>query len=130
MNYPWPIFDPSVLEELDSYTKAHGEEPLSIELKQIFFKRCPEIYQRLKSGAQVQSIQEITFAAHTLKSSAANIGLTRLAKQCEKLEDACRARHDMTNMLQLIEELEEMVGASFEALHTYPSPDFNTAALH
>ena len=119
MNPPWPIFDRSVLEELDSYTQAHGEEPLSVELKQIFSRRCPEIFQRLRAGARSRSVQEMTFAAHTLKSSAANIGLIRLAKQCEKVEDACRARQDLESVEQLIEELDTMVADSFIALDSY-----------
>lgn len=85
---PWPLFDPRILNEFDSYLDGQEGELLSTELSEIFFSRGPELAGRLLSSFESEAHQELSFAAHSLKSSADNVGLIRLARLCEELEAA------------------------------------------
>ena len=70
---------------------------------------------QLQSAIQAQKADEITYVAHTLKSSSAALGLMKISQYCQQLERCGRAQ-DMTDVNTLREQLEAVYEPSLQAL--------------
>jgi HPt (histidine-containing phosphotransfer) domain-containing protein len=53
-------------------------------------EQSPKLLRELQRGAQAQDADAIVRAAHSLRSSSANLGATRLASLCQELETSAR----------------------------------------
>jgi len=59
-------------------------------LLEIFLKDSQGHAENICSWDSADKNKDVMMAAHTLKSSAANLGLNKLANQCNVIETACR----------------------------------------
>ncbi len=59
-------------------------------LLEVFLKDSPDQASNICSWTDPTQNQGVMMAAHTLKSSAASLGLNKLATQCNIIETACR----------------------------------------
>jgi len=57
----------------------------------VYFESAPSLIERLRTGLAAHDTEAVRVAAHSLKSSSANLGATVLADMCKQLELAARA---------------------------------------
>jgi HPt (histidine-containing phosphotransfer) domain-containing protein len=86
------------------------------QVLRIFFESAPELVGKLRAGLAANDKDAVRGAAHSLKSSSANLGALRLAELCQRLELAARTG-DLGPDLPDIEEVEaeyELARAALE----------------
>ncbi|GAP62962.1 hypothetical protein ARMA_1385 [Ardenticatena maritima] len=105
-----PEYNYAALEALRSEVQDSDGTILN-ELIDIFLENTPRLLEQLRAAAQEGDARRMHIVAHTLKSSAAHLGATRLQEACRALDD--EARHGtVTNPVEKVQEIEE---AFFEA---------------
>jgi HPt (histidine-containing phosphotransfer) domain-containing protein len=82
---PAPVLDPSVLDELRSI--LGGEVDRLIE---VFLDDTPTIIAALETAAAGPDMEGLRNAAHTLKSSSANLGAMSLSNAAKRVELGAR----------------------------------------
>ena len=83
---PAPVLDVSVIEELRSIL---GDEV--DRLIEVFFDDTPRLIAALESAALAPNLETLRDAAHTLKSSSANLGCMALSNAAKRVEVGARA---------------------------------------
>lgn len=80
-----PVFDPSAIEKL---RKISGDEAsiFIAEVAQLFLEETRKALVELRRAAESGDRNHAARIAHSLKSSAATLGLMRLAAACQDLE--------------------------------------------
>ncbi len=61
------------------------------QIVQLYFDSAPPLIAQLKTGFAENDLNAIRLAAHSLKSSSANLGAVALSQMCGKIEAAARA---------------------------------------
>ena len=56
----------------------------------LYVTESPKLLHRLKQAGAAGDAKELTSAAHSFKSSSANVGANVLSRHCEELEQAAR----------------------------------------
>lgn len=115
----WILFDPSILNEYDALVAGQAGEPLSVELSHIFLTRGRDLAQRLLISIEEKNSRELAFTAHSLKSSADNVGLIRLARLCEKIEKTAQKTMPFESLGMVNEHFSELFSISVEALEAH-----------
>lgn len=83
------VIDMRVIAELREL--GGDEDPgLLAELIDLFLRDAPERLQEVQTGLATGEIKLVERAAHTLKSSSANIGAKRLSVICRRIEELAR----------------------------------------
>mgnify|MGYP003460724028 FL=1 len=82
-----PIIDPEVLEELRSILGTEVDR-----LIEVFLDDTPRLIAALETAAAGPDFEMLRNAAHTLKSSSANLGAMSLSNAAKKLELATRTQ--------------------------------------
>ena len=85
MTTPADTVDLTVLEKFEALMGEDGKA-LVAELITLFLEDSPQLLADLQSGAKQADAGRIRHAAHTLKSSAANLGAINLSRLCQELE--------------------------------------------
>jgi len=113
-----PITLDSVEERLDSTVinglrelREPGQDDPLAELVDLFLVDAPERLHRIQHGWQAGDLKAVQHAAHSLKGSASNLGVLRLAKLAARLEKEAK-----TGSLQHPEELVGALLAELEAV--------------
>jgi HPt (histidine-containing phosphotransfer) domain-containing protein len=85
------VLDMRILTEL---RELGGEEDpgLIAELIDIFLSDAPQRLQDISKGLATGDLQIVERAAHTLKSSSANIGAIGLSRICREMEQIAREK--------------------------------------
>jgi HPt (histidine-containing phosphotransfer) domain-containing protein len=79
-------------ETLDAIRELAGDTPdLLAQIVRLYLESAPMLIAQMHAGFAVSDMTAVRNAAHSLKSSSANIGATDLSKMCSKLEAAARA---------------------------------------
>ncbi|MDH3272205.1 MAG: Hpt domain-containing protein [Gemmatimonadota bacterium] len=108
------VLDPAALERL----KEWGGEKLAGQMVRLFLKNSGVRMDQIRTGVVQADVDEAERGAHSLKSSAANIGAERLRTLATQIESA--ALRDEPEQLQaILPELEDayaMVMSALEAL--------------
>ena len=79
-------------EILDAVRELAGDTPDLLEqIVRLYLESAPTLIAQIHAGLAVCDMTAIRNAAHSLKSSSANVGATDLSKMCSKLEAAARA---------------------------------------
>jgi HPt (histidine-containing phosphotransfer) domain-containing protein len=79
------VLDPSVIAGLRELRQPNQPDPLT-ELGELFFKDAKSRLQKMQAALAAKDVPGLTYAAHTLKGSASNLGARRLAALCANLE--------------------------------------------
>jgi len=77
----------------------------------IYFAKLKASTEKLETGATKEDLDIIRMAAHTLKSSSANLGAVRLPEICQKIETAA-----LNEDIALVTALAATVGAEMFAV--------------
>jgi HPt (histidine-containing phosphotransfer) domain-containing protein len=64
---------------------------LLVRVIRLYLESTPELIERIRAALAANDHEAVRTAAHTLKSSSANLGATALAELCRRLELAARA---------------------------------------
>ncbi|NNM00291.1 MAG: Hpt domain-containing protein, partial [Gammaproteobacteria bacterium] len=107
--------DPARLESIRSLQGDYGADLLE-RIIQIFLQSSPKLLEKMQEAAATANAAQLASAAHSLKSSAANLGATALAALCRDLEKMGRA-DDMGNALATLGTLEFEFELVCEALN-------------
>ena len=93
---------------LDNYRSIQqpGQPDIIRRLVAVYLKNSPEILRALADACRQSDMEKLRQQAHSLKSSSANLGATRLARLCEDLEMVGRGeqRGDPGKMTTKIEK--------------------------
>ena len=82
-----PLRDESVLEALLHY----GPPSFLVQLIQVYLETTATHVDNAEASFAARDWKALTFAAHSLKSSAGNLGLPRMLDTVQKLELAARS---------------------------------------
>lgn len=101
------------MEQLSEVQRALNENfPTLLDL---FFTNSKIQIDQICIWKTASENQSVMIAAHTLKSSAANLGLNQLASQCSLIETACDENQNH-NISELIAKLDPIYKDSISAL--------------
>lgn len=95
------MLDPSAIERLEDW----GGPPLVKKMVALFLETSQDRISQLRQGLAEQTLDEAERAAHSLKSSAANVGATHLQRLSADLENRLSER-DVAGARTLVRELE------------------------
>ena len=84
------IYDEAVLAAM-AEAMADDEWMVIGEIVQVFLDETPGLVVQLRSSFDAGDTDTLCRAAHTIKSSCANVGAMRLSGQCAEIENALRA---------------------------------------
>jgi len=87
---PRPVLDLEVVNSLRLLDEEGGPS-LFEELIDLFFEDVPAQLSSMRSALDAGDVKTLTRAAHTLKSSSANLGASRLSGICFELEKLGRS---------------------------------------
>jgi HPt (histidine-containing phosphotransfer) domain-containing protein len=99
--------DPAALERL----RSMGGAALLQKMIGLFFEHTPRRLRAAMDGENARDWYQVERAAHSLKSSAANLGLTAihsLARRVEEMAESGQAE----GMVRLIHEIDSLVPAA------------------
>ena len=98
-----PVLDPAILNNLREIAGDMGDEML-VRLFSIYRDNAPAALQNLEEECREGELIKIASAAHALKSMSGNIAATRLASNCDELEQQASAG-DNKNVSSLFENI-------------------------
>jgi len=104
-------------EALSSVTALQREGAPNIlhRMIDLYLENSPELVEEMTEGVSKRDAKVIQMSAHTLKSSSAVLGASKLAELCKQLEDMGR-RSDLDDCQLLLQGLAEEFGRVCEAL--------------
>jgi len=80
-----PLFDESAIERLRKVAGDQGATFVT-EMAQLFLHESGKSVEEIRKGCDTADWKQVTRLAHSLKSSAATLGLMRLSAACKALE--------------------------------------------
>ncbi len=107
------LLDAAALRRLGGIDTAEGRE-LILELIQLFRDGGKDTVETLRKDTGQAAWQNVSMAAHSLKSSAGYLGATRLAELAAQLERQCTAR--TKDIPALTATMEQAIAAHADAL--------------
>ncbi|MDX1493337.1 MAG: Hpt domain-containing protein [Longimicrobiales bacterium] len=107
------VIDPQALERL----KEWGGDKLANQMVRLFLKNSGTRMDQIRKGVEEGDPQETERGAHSLKSSAANIGGEHLRTLATRIE-AAALNEDVDEMRRVLPELESAYSAVMDALAT------------
>ncbi|WP_369938590.1 hybrid sensor histidine kinase/response regulator [Xanthomonas tesorieronis] len=84
---PLPVLEIAVLDEL----RELAGSATTAQIVDLFLDDAPQLIQRLEQSAAIPQPDPLRDAAHTLKSSAANVGALALSAAAARIENGVRA---------------------------------------
>ena len=106
-----PIIDPQALERL----KEWGGDKLAGQMVRLFLKNTGTRMDQIRSGISGGDLEETERGAHSLKSSAANIGAEMLRTMATRMESAALDAN-MESAHTLLPELESAYSDAMKEL--------------
>ncbi|HZR02471.1 MAG TPA: Hpt domain-containing protein [Burkholderiales bacterium] len=105
--------DPAPLDMIRAI--GDGSDALLAQVIDLFVESGAPLVQQVRAGLRANDTALVRTAAHTLKSSSANLGGTRLAEICLKLEVAARTGN-LSGALPTADDVEAEYKAVCKAL--------------
>lgn len=106
-----PVIDRDALDRLEEW----GSAELIGRMIRIFLDHAPTRIDEIRNGVSGGEIRETEMGAHSLRSSAGNLGATRLRDLCARIEDLAE-EGDAERAGALVPEVEEAHREATEAL--------------
>ena len=109
-----PVLDPGPLATIASLQRP-GAPDLLGRVLDLFADDAPRHVAGVVEGIEALDAERVRTAAHTLKSSAANVGAARLAALCARIERAARE----ANLVACVapgDELDALLAETLEAV--------------
>ncbi len=116
-----PVLDQASLDRLREW----GGDKLVSQMVKLYIEnthaRLAQIDEGLADGGELRDAE---MAAHSLKSSAANVGAARVSKLAADAEDAAERQED-ARVRELRDELAAAISEAEELIHTYIKETLN-----
>lgn len=96
-----PLFDPAAIDKLRAVAGDQGESFVR-EMAQLFLDESTKSLAELGKASDQGEWKVVTRAAHSLKSSAATLGLLRLSAACKALEVDTKGASASPRTLELV----------------------------
>lgn len=109
-----PVLDETALGAIRELDEDGGDALLS-EILAAYYASCPDLLAQLEDGLTSSSVDKVRMAAHTLKSSSANLGALLLSELCRQAEHAAR-EGDLTRVQALAPAIWQAYQQTCEAL--------------
>ena len=106
-----PIIDQSAIARL----KEWGGLELPRKMIDLFLSHSPERMDQIREGFSTSEARKAETGAHSLKSSAGNVGAVRLQKLAQEAEFLAE-KEDMTALGEMLPEMEVAFGAACDEL--------------
>lgn len=106
-----PVIDDDALDRLEEW----GGPELVEKMIRIFLDHAPTRVEEIRSGVATGHLRETEKGAHSLKSSAGNLGAVRLRELCARLEDLAE-EEDTEASSALVPKVEAAHREAVEAL--------------
>ena len=116
------IIDPAALKRLEDW----GGSSLSKEIVRLFLENGPSRVDQIRGAMDGEDLDEPERGAHSLKSSAANVGAQLLQKVASELELAASGG-DLHRVRNLIPNLEQAFAQAAQELEVIVREDGNEA---
>ncbi len=84
-----PLLERSALDAIRAL-QSDAAPDLLAQVVRLYFESAADMLARLRAGLATGDHDAVRIAAHTLKSSSANLGAAALAEMCKQLELAAR----------------------------------------
>ena len=79
------VLDVETIQNLKTLQEKTGKNLLAI-LSKLYIETTPQIISKMKSLLTDKSYEDLSREAHSLKSSSANLGASKMAELCKKVE--------------------------------------------
>jgi HPt (histidine-containing phosphotransfer) domain-containing protein len=122
MSIDHTIIDPAALKRLEDW----GGEKLSKEIVRLFLENGPTRVEQIREAMDGDDLDVPERGAHSLKSSAANVGAQLLQKVSGEIELAA-SDGDLTRVRDLVPNLEEAFAQAVQELELIVKEDGNEA---
>jgi len=106
--------DPKAIANLRALQK-NGEQSVIVKFSRVFEQTSNDLMRRLRLGMQQVDADEVSAAAHSLKTCSANLGASDLAALAKQLEVLARVR-DLAGAQSMFTQLEHAYGDARAAL--------------
>ncbi len=106
-----PVLDQSVLDRIRALQQPNTPSVLA-QVIGIYLEDSPEMIKKLKHALEQGDIAGLTETAHSLKSSSANLGASRLSSLCKELE-----HQGEKSAAEDLAELVRRIDTEFESAH-------------
>ncbi|MDQ7015357.1 MAG: EAL domain-containing protein, partial [Gammaproteobacteria bacterium] len=112
-----PLLDPEPLQQLTTLGQKLGKD-LRNKIIKLYLAEAPKLLQQLRHAIQKRAWEQVRNSAHSLKSSSANVGATRLSVLCAELENAAHQQHfdALPTLQQQVENIAPQLLHALEAL--------------
>jgi HPt (histidine-containing phosphotransfer) domain-containing protein len=107
------VIDPQALERL----KEWGGDKLAAQMVRLFLKNSGTRMDQIRSGIASEDPEETERGAHSLKSSAANIGAETLRTLATNVESAALDQN-LDRLRELLPRIEEAYGVAIRELES------------
>ena len=123
-----PVLDPGPLSTIASLQRD-GAPDLVARVLALFADDAPARVEAIARGIDELDVELVRTAAHTLKSSAANVGALRLATRCAEIERAAR-EDNLVACVALADALDALSSDALAALERAHGPSGSASARH
>jgi signal transduction histidine kinase/DNA-binding response OmpR family regulator len=106
------VLNPQALDALRKLQRP-GQPDVVEKFFNMFLKSSEKLMLALKTGVANKDYQAVSVAAHTLKSSSANLGAMEFSDACQKLEAEAKLGHS-----ENIELLSDSIESQYELIQT------------
>jgi len=106
-----PVIDPGALERLMEW----GGEELPRKMIEIFLSHAPQRVEQIREGLMESDPRGVVEGAHSLKSSAGNLGASRVQTLCHEVERMAEGG-DLSAAQELLSELDRAYARAREEL--------------
>lgn len=100
-----PILNQTQISSIRNLDPANGDE-LANKILHTFLKTSIDLINQIEEAVKKENADDLCHAAHSLKSSAANIGAENLSEITKSMELCGRSR-DLVQARQLLDNLQE-----------------------
>lgn len=98
------IVNTSALDQIKSLQRPNAPNLVAKVLNQ-YFSNTPKLLADLQEGLRQADMAMLCRAAHTLKSSSANVGAMRVSEKCKTLEHLVRSSQESDGLESLVQEI-------------------------
>ena len=108
-----PVVDPAALDRLREW----GGEKLLMQMVRLFLENSSKRMEQIRAGADGTDVSEAEKGAHSLKSSAANVGAMEVRRLAADIEAAALEK-DQDSVRDVVPGLEHAYAEARAALET------------
>lgn len=111
------VLNKKALDDIRALQDRSGSDLLS-KIINMYLDKVPELIAEITQSAEQENLEQLWTSAHSLKSSSASVGATRVYEVCVQLEGKGRAG-ESSGIQQLVASLQHEASIANRELETY-----------